>query len=164
MTEQLIAIRIRGTNNTIVDIEQTLGQMRLNKVNHAVLIDNRPSFLGMLQRAKDYLAWGPISKEKLIKLLEKRGRPKSYGSTTVKEQRLSDAFIKKHTSYTSISKLADALHKGDVKITDIACIKPVFRLHPPKGGHKGSVKRPFKNKGAVGNHGSEINTLLEKMT
>ena len=164
MTEQLIVIRIRGINNTIIDIAQTLEQLRLNKVNHAVILDDRPSYLGMLQRAKDYVTWGPISKDTLIKLLHKRGRPKSYGSTMVKDQRITDAYIKKHTSYSNLQTLADALLKGEIKLTEIDCIKPVFRLHPPKGGHKGSVKRSFKNKGVVGNRGSEINLLLEKMT
>lgn len=118
----------------------------------------------MLQRAKDYVTWGPISKDTLIKLLQKRGRPKSYGSTIIKDQRVTDVFIKKHTSYSNLQALAEALLIGEIKLTEIDCITPVFRLHPPKGGHKGSVKRSFKNKGVVGNRGSEINLLLERMT
>ncbi|MHA1712559.1 MAG: 50S ribosomal protein L30 [Candidatus Ranarchaeia archaeon] len=163
MTAQLIVIRIRGTNKTIMDISRTLSQLRLNKVNHATLVDDRPSYLGMLQRAKDYIAWGPITKDILVKLLEKRGRPCSYGDKVISASRLTDSLIKEHTPYSNISQLADALLKGEIKITDVPCIKPIFRLHPPKGGHKGSVKRPFKNKGVVGNQGSHINKLLEIM-
>ena len=130
MSEQIVVIRVRGTNNTIEDVARTLSQLRLPKVNHATIIESTPSYLGMLQRAKDYVAWGPISKEALVTLITKRGRPKSYKDTIIKDRRLSDALIKKHTSYATIERLADAILNGETKLTDILCIKPVFRLHP----------------------------------
>ena len=159
-----VVIRIRGTNKTIIDVERTLAQLRLHKVNHATLIDDRPELSGMLRRAKDYVAWGPISKESLVSLLKKRGRPAGMGDSKLNARRLSDSFVKQHTPYGNVEELADALLKGETKLTDIPVIKPIFRLHPPKGGYDGSVKRPVGNRGVVGNHGENINTLLKIMT
>jgi len=39
-------------------------------------------------------------------------------------------------------------------------IKPYFRLHPPRKGIKSKLHYP---KGVLGNHGEEINKLLERM-
>jgi large subunit ribosomal protein L30 len=49
-----------------------------------------------------------------------------------------------------------------VKIKDIPNLKPVFRLHPPRKGHKG-IKQSFKTGGELGYHGEAINELIKKM-
>lgn len=38
-----------------------------------------------------------------------------------------------------------------------------LRLHPPKGGFKGSKKKHYGKKGELGYRGEEINKLLQKM-
>jgi large subunit ribosomal protein L30 len=35
-------------------------------------------------------------------------------------------------------------------------------MHPPRKGHAG-IKRTFRQGGILGNHGTEINVLLNKM-
>jgi large subunit ribosomal protein L30 len=49
-----------------------------------------------------------------------------------------------------------------VKYKDIPEIKPLFRLNPPKKGHR-TVKRSFVNKGSLGYRKDAINTLIERM-
>ncbi|RLI23172.1 50S ribosomal protein L30, partial [Candidatus Bathyarchaeota archaeon] len=46
---------------------------------------------------------------------------------------------------------------------DLPDIKPVFRLHPPRKGFKGKIKKSFKAGGASGYRGEAINELLERM-
>ena len=46
--------------------------LRLNRISHAVLVEDTPSYNGMLQKAKDYITWGEIDADLfLIKLLLK---------------------------------------------------------------------------------------------
>ncbi|MEM2203989.1 MAG: 50S ribosomal protein L30, partial [Sulfolobales archaeon] len=42
-------------------------------------------------------------------------------------------------------------------------VKPVFRLHPPSGGFKGSIKKPYGNGGELGYRGQDINDLIRRM-
>lgn len=163
MTSPLIVIRVRGMVNTIADVELTLHQLRLNKVNHAVIIDDTPSYRGMLQRAKDYVVYGPLEKDVLVKLITKRGRAASLGEKIPRPERITDSFIKQQTEFKSIPELANAILQGKTKLTNIDCLKPVFRLHPPKKGFKGSIKRPFKMKGVVGDQGEHVIKLLDRM-
>ena len=53
--------------------------------------------------------------------------------------------------------------KGEVKLKDINELKPVFRLAPPKGGHRGTIKKAFHAGGTLGNVSEYINVLASKM-
>ena len=68
------AIRVRGTVNVKPDIKKTLQLLRLNKVNHCVLLEENPIVKGMLQVTKDYITWGEIDKNTLTKLILTRGK------------------------------------------------------------------------------------------
>jgi len=37
-------------------------------------------------------------------------------------------------------------------------------LHPPKGGFKGTIRRPYKSGGELGYRGAAINDLILRMT
>ncbi|MCD6381225.1 MAG: 50S ribosomal protein L30 [Candidatus Odinarchaeota archaeon] len=157
MSDKLLAvIRIRGRVSVRNDIDYTLNLLRLNKKFHLILIWNDPSYKGMLQKVKDYVTWGEIDKETLELLLKNRGR-------IVGNEKISEDFLKENTNFNSFSELADALISGKVKLKDIPWLKPVFRLHPPKGGFKHSTKRPFKDLGELGYRGAEINQLIKRM-
>ncbi|RLF76915.1 50S ribosomal protein L30, partial [Thermococci archaeon] len=67
-------IRVRGRVNVKRPVKDTLAMLRLHKVNHLVIIDESPSYNGMIQRVKDYITWGEINAETLAKLIERRGR------------------------------------------------------------------------------------------
>jgi len=119
----------------------------------------------MLQHAKDHITWGPIDGTTLTRLLTKRGRLKRVeAGGGLKQDRLTDNYVKNNTKFKTIKQFADSLLAGSVELTEIPNIKPIFRLHPPKGGFKRSIKRPFMNKGELGNRGEAINNLLMIMT
>ena len=58
--------------------------------------------------------------------------------------------------------LAVALSELKVDFWKIPTIKPVFRLHPPKGGFEKKIKKPYPD-GELGYRGEEINQLIDKM-
>ncbi len=151
-------IRIRGIPDTPYDIEYTLRLLRLVRKFHCVLYPDTPSIRGMLQKVKDWVTWGEINRDTLIELLRKRGR-------IVGNKPLTDEFVRAKLSLPSIEALADKLLSGELlfhKLEDYG-IKPVFRLHPPKGGFKGSIKKPYGSGGELGYRGSAINELLRRM-
>ena len=149
------AIRVRGTVNINPEIKHTLELLRLNKVNHCVLIEENNVMKGMLQVIKDYITWGEINENILSKLLSYRGMTKG-------DKKLTDEYIKSSTSFDNILKLSKSILDNKFKYKDIPDIKPIFRLHPPKKGYEG-IKRSFKNNGALGYRGKEINKLIERM-
>jgi len=149
------AIRVRGTVNVKPDIKKTLKLLNLTRANHCVLLEETPDIKGMLQVAKDYLTWGELEKATLVKLINTRGKLEG-------DKPLTEAYLKSSTSYSNIDKLSDAILDKKLKYREIPSVKPVFRLNPPKKGYEG-VKRSFKNKGALGYRGKDINKLIEKM-
>jgi len=151
----LAVVRIRGTVNVRSDIEDTLEMLNLERNCHATLIDDRPSYLGMLRKAQNVLTWGEVSKETITLLLKKRGR-------TVGNKKLTDEYVKK-IGYDSLDALAEAIYNLEVRLKDLPGVKPVFRLHPPRKGYKGSVKKSFSAGGETGYRGEAINDLIRKM-
>ena len=149
------AVRVRGTINIKPDIRKTLQLLNLSKVNHCVLLEEKPSIKGMLQVAKDYVTWGEVDKDILNKLIVKRGKLEG-------DKKLTENHLKSATSYKSIDKLSQAIIDNKFRYKDIPSVKPVFRLNPPKKGYEG-VKKSFVKKGALGYRGKDINKLIERM-
>jgi len=147
-------VKVRGTVKTKPDVRRTLELLNLSRTNHCVLIEENAHYDGMLQKVKDYVAWGTIEGETLGVLLERRGALKGHA-------RLTDAHVKECTNFGDISALAISVAGGKATLQDVPDLKPVLRLHPPRKGHRG-IKKPFPE-GVLGFHGSEINELLLKM-
>ncbi len=148
-------IRLRGTIDVRREIKETLRMLRLHRINHCVIVGDSPSYRGMLQKVKDYVAWGEIDAETLALLLRKRGRLKG-------NIRLTDEYVKEKTGYKSIEDFAKAVIDGKANLEDIPDLKPVFRLHPPRKGHKG-IKAHYGYGGELGYHGEKIRELIYKM-
>ncbi len=148
-------IRVRGSININPDIKLTLKLFRLNRVNHCVLIEENNVMKGMLKVIKDYVTWGEIEKENLIKLIKSRGKLKG-------DKKITDEYIKSATSIDNIEELSKSICENKFNYKDIPDIKPIFRLNPPKKGYEG-IKRSFKNNGALGYRAKNINKLIERM-
>ncbi len=152
---KLAVVRLKGTVNVPREVEDTLRMLRLNRVNHCVIVDDNPHYRGMIQKVKDYVAWGEIDAETMELLLRRRGR---LGGG----RRLTDEYVRNNTRYGGIRELAKAIVNGEISIKEITGLIPVFRLHPPRKGHRG-LKKTFKEGGALGYYGKEINKLLKQM-
>jgi large subunit ribosomal protein L30 len=147
----IAVIRIRGSVKTRGDVEDTLKLMRLESVNHCVVLPENPNYRGMIQKTNDLITWGEIEKEVFKNMLMKWGR--------VGKKRLDEKYLKDR-KYTA-DKLVDEVFAGKTKLQDIG-INPLFRLHPPAKGYE-KVKKPYSAKGALGYRGKEINELLNRM-
>ena len=151
----LAVVRVHGKISVFGETSEAMKLLHLNRNCHATLVDNRESYLGMLQKAQSYVAWGEVSKETLALLLKKRGR-------LVGNKKLTDEYAEK-VGKKSLDDLAEAIFKGELEFQKLPSIKPIFRLHPPSGGFKGKIKRSFKAGGVVGYQGEAVNSLLEQM-
>ncbi len=151
----LAVIRVRGVSDVFREINDTLKMLHLSRIYHVTLVDDRPSYVGMLRKARNCVTWGEISLENIILLLKKRGR-------VVGNRKLTDEYVKE-TGYESLEDFAEAIHTGKTEFSRLTNVKPVFRLHPPKKGFKGKVKRSFVAGGVTGYRGEAINDLIKRM-
>jgi large subunit ribosomal protein L30 len=110
----------------------------------------------MITKSKDYITWGEPTEDVVETLLRKRGRLPGNG-------RLTDAYVKKNSSYSSIKALAKAIASGKGKVSDVEGLKPVFRLTPPSKGFKGIKRRGVSEGGITGYRGEGINELAIRM-
>ena len=148
-------VQVRGVVNTRREIKDTLDMLRLHHINHCVIVPETPEYLGMIRKAKDYIAFGEIDVTTLETILSTRGR-------LTGNKPLTEEYLKEATQFNSISELASALISGQIRMKDVPELKPVLRMHPPRKGYK-TTKRMFNQGGALGYYGNEINNLLIKM-
>lgn len=149
-------IRLRGLSGVPPDVAETLRKLRLTRKYTAVVYPKNSSIEGMLATVKDWVTWGEISEETLKELLVKRGR-------LVGNKPITEEFIKEKFGM-SMDDFVRALINGKLQLHKLDnIIKPVFRLHPPKGGFKKSTRKPIGSNGELGYRGPEINKLLLRM-
>jgi large subunit ribosomal protein L30 len=151
----IVAVKVRGTIRAQREARETLRMLRLVRTNHAVLVRNSPSMVGMLKQAQSYVTWGEISKETLALLLAKRGR-------LMGDKKLTEEYAQK-IGCKSLTNLADAIASCKVDYGKLQDIQPVFKLHPPRKGFKGTTKKNYRAGGEAGYRGEAINELVKRM-
>lgn len=155
-----LVIRLRGQVDVNPDIEKTLYLLRLRQRYVAALYHSSlPRIEGMLRKVQDWATWGEIDRDALIQLLRVRGR-------IIGDKPLTDEWVSENLGlYGGIPELADKLLAGELHYHKLEekGIKPFFRLHPPRGGFKKTIKRHYTNAGELGYRGSDINKLVLKM-
>ena len=134
---KLVAVvRIRGRVNVRGYITETLKRLNLKRVSNCTIIKATDSYMGMLNKCSNYVAYGEIDPETLGKLLENRAKKQiPFKSKEVFESKYDSEEFKE--------------------------LLP-FRLHPPTHGYK-STKLGFAQGGSLGYMGKDINKLLNRM-
>ncbi|OPY48961.1 MAG: 50S ribosomal protein L30P [Methanosaeta sp. PtaU1.Bin060] len=145
-------VRLRGEVNLRPEIKDTLAMLHIHRVNHCAVVKEDPHFRGMIQKVKDYVAWGEVDDDTLALLLERRGR-------LSKNRRLTDVFLKEK-GYGSFKELAAAVSSGSTNLKDLG-IKPIFRLHPARKGLR-TTKKTAKQGGDLGFR-QDLADLIKKM-
>jgi large subunit ribosomal protein L30 len=141
---KLAVVRIRGVRKIAPRIRKTLELLRLERPNHCVLLENTPQNMGMLEHAKDYVAYGPVEEGTILGLLSKKGRKGSkLLRLTMKEE--------------DLKKAAKEIFGGK-KTAEIA--NPVFRLRPPSRGYR-NIKLAYPS-GELGKR-EAMDSLLRRM-
>lgn len=138
----IAAIRIRGQVKLKTEVIDALYRLRLRRKYACVVLHN-PSTADkkLLQKLRDYVAFGEITPEQFTSLVEARGQ-------------------KVPGSKADLKKAAADILAG--KNYEDAGIKPFFRLHPPRGGIE-SKKHFGVGKGVLGDHKKDLNKLMERM-
>ncbi len=157
-TEQnkvIAVVRVRGTVSAQNEARDTLSLLHLDHTNHAILIDDRPSYKGMLQKVTSYVTWGEVTKETVTTMLEKRAR-------LAGNKKLTAEYLEK-LGFKSFEELADAIITGKAEHGKLPFMVPIFKLHPPTKGFKGKVKKSFQAGGEAGYRGEAINDLVKRM-
>jgi len=129
--------------------------LHLTRNNYAVLIDDRPSFVGMLKTAQNFVTWGEASKEIVNTLIKGRG-------ILAGNKKLTDEYAQK-AGYKSLEELAEAIFNCRVEYWKLPKVQPVFKLHPPTKGFKGKIKKGYGAGGELGYRGEKINELIKRM-
>jgi large subunit ribosomal protein L30 len=153
--KSLVVVKIRGTVRAQRETRETLELLHLVHTNHAVLIDSRPAYKGMLQRVHAYVTWGKPTKETVAAMITKRGR-------LAGAKKITDEYLTK-VGFKSVDDLAQAIVDCKVQYSTLADVEPRFKLHPPSKGFKGAVKKGFNSGGEGGYRGAAINDLVKRM-
>ncbi|MDI6805660.1 MAG: 50S ribosomal protein L30 [Candidatus Bathyarchaeia archaeon] len=151
----LAVVRVRGTISAPRHVRETLQMLNLTRNNYAVLIDNRPSFLGMLKTAQNFVTWGEATKETINELIRERGR-------IAGNKKLTEEYAQK-VGFKSLEELAEAVFNCKIEYWKLPNVQPNFRLHPPTKGFKGKIKKGYSAGGEVGYRGEKINELIGRM-
>ncbi len=153
-------IRIRGTVDVRPDVEATLRMLRLHRRYTASLYHSSlPGIEGMLRKVENWATWGEIDVDTLTELLRRRGR-------LLGEKPINDLWVaEKLKILGGVEELARKLVEGEIHYHKLEKygVKPFFRLHPPRGGFKGSIKKHYKVGGELGYRGEAINDLIRRM-
>jgi large subunit ribosomal protein L30 len=149
-----LVVRIRGTINVPSWADHTLQLLNLDRKFRATIIPDEPSFAGMLQRVKNYVAWCKADKETVKTLIEKRARKQGYKT-------IDDSDIKA-LGFANMDELADALTSGKTTLSKLDLLKPWFALAPPRKGFKRKTKRMYQNEGVSGEN-QELPALVMNM-
>lgn len=75
----IAAVKVRGDVDASRKASETLKHLNLTKKNRVVVYEDSDSVRGMLNHAKDYIAYGELSDELLEKLEEKKGEDLESG-------------------------------------------------------------------------------------
>ncbi|MBR9678383.1 MAG: 50S ribosomal protein L30 [Nanoarchaeota archaeon] len=135
--KNVAVIRVRGLLDVNPKARKAMELLGLTKKHACRIMHWNEHTKGQIHRIKDFVAWGEINETILTKMIEK------------KELKDSAGFAKQFLS-----------HKKSFK--DVG-EKPVFNLHPPRGGFpRKGIRQPATRGGALGFH-KNINELLEKM-
>ncbi|XES77302.1 MAG: 50S ribosomal protein L30 [Candidatus Bathyarchaeia archaeon] len=150
----IVVVKVRGTISAQRETTETLTMLHLSHTNHAVILDSRPEFRGMLIRAQSYITWGEASKETVALMIKQRGKAGS--------SKITDEYAQK-VGYENVDALADAVFNCKAQYWKLEGITPVFKLRPPKKGYKGTTKKSFRAGGEAGYRGEAINDLVKRM-
>lgn len=153
----LLVVNLRGLVNTRTPVRTTLEQLSIMRRFNATIVPDDRVHRGMLNLAKEHVAWCRLDNLVAEKLLKAR----SEKSTGVKfpESDLEKGKVR----YSSFADLAKDLEAGKVKISSVGGgLRPFFRLNPPKGGFKRSTRRQYGEGGILG-HNKDLPNLLERM-
>ena len=140
----LLVVNLHGAINSSAPVRKALGELWVAKRFSASVVTDDPPTLGMLRLCKDYVAWSTVDQGLLADLLKKRGMVSSARA-------LDDASLK-HMGFKGHEDLAAMMVKDQLRLSAVKGVLPFFRLAPPRGGFKLSLRRQSTEGGVLGSN------------
>ena len=150
----LLVVNLHGQINSSVPVRKALNELWIAKKFSASVVTDDPPTLGMLRLCKDYVAWCPVDEGLLTDLLRKRGMVS--GTRSLDAATLKELGCKRHED------LAAKMVKEQVRLSALDGVLPYFRLAPPKGGFKMSLRRQATERGLLGNN-PKLDAIVRRM-
>jgi large subunit ribosomal protein L30 len=144
LAKLLLVVNLHGAINSPAPVRKALGDLKVVRKFSASVVTDDPATGGMLRLCKDYIAWSPVGPDLLSELLEKRGM--------VSTNRTLDPASLKSMGYKSYDDMAKKMTEGGLRLSAVQGVRPFFRLAPPAGGFKRSLRRQFTEKGLLGSN------------
>ncbi|WP_373286764.1 uL30 family ribosomal protein [Sulfodiicoccus acidiphilus] len=141
--ELLGVVRIRGVAGTPWKIQLALSELRLHRTFNATFVGSTPAVKGLLKVVEPYVTWGELDEEVFRQMVSKS--------------------LARQLSKEELEKVLTNIREGKVEGDASGLVKLPVRLHPPSGGFKGKISRPYKARGEFGYRGKAINELLIRM-
>jgi large subunit ribosomal protein L30 len=140
----LLVVNLHGAINSNAPVRKALNELWVAKKFSASVVTDDPPTVGMLRLCKDFVAWCPLDEKLLTDLLKKRGM--------VSSARTLDQSSLKGMGYNNHEDLATKMVKDQVRLSAVSGVLPYFRLAPPRGGFKMSLRRQSTERGLLGNN------------
>ena len=122
-----------------------MSRLRLRKKYTCSIVDeNKKEIFGMVDKVRNFIAFGKLDEKTLIELIKARG--KKIGNVKAK---ISEAEATKAAKEVMAGKNLEELK-----------IKPWFGLHPARGGIETKLHYP---RGVIGDNKEDINKLIMRM-
>jgi large subunit ribosomal protein L30 len=137
-----LVVNLHGKIDSSVPVRKALEELKVERKFTATVVPDDPSTTGMLNLCKDYVAWSQVDAELLATLLERRGMVSE--SRRLDDKALSNLGFKKHRD------LAEKMVKEGTRLSSVEGVRPFFRLSPPRGGFKASLRRQYSERGTLG--------------
>ena len=102
-----LVIRAEVYRGVTKKIRDTMMMLNLTRVNHATLVPENVTYLGMLKKSKDYITWGEVDADTIETLLKERGRmvgDKPVDDAAIKESSKAQdccCFLQSYGSWSS---------------------------------------------------------------
>lgn len=77
----IAAVKVRGSVDVKQNTARTLHDLKLRNKNEVVFYEQNDAILGMMNKAKDYIAYGEVSDEIIEEIEEKKDVEIEHGTT-----------------------------------------------------------------------------------
>lgn len=138
----ILVVNLHGSINSAAPVRKALKELWVVRKFSASVVTDDATTVGMLKLCKDYVSWAPVEEGLLVELLKKRGM--------VSTAKPLDQGALKSLGYKGPEDLAARMVKDQLRLSAVSGVLPFFRLAPPKGGFKRSMRRQFSEKGILG--------------
>lgn len=150
----LLVLNLHGAINSSGPVRKALEELKVVRRFSASVVPGDSSTLGTLKLCKDHVAWAPIETELLATLLKKRGM--------VSVTKALDSSSLKKMGFKDHEDLAAKMVKEEMRLSAVEGLRPYFRLAPPRGGFKQSMRKAFSEKGLLGSN-PQLSELVRRM-